>query len=176
MTTEFVSQLESLHTDAFGWALHCCCGDFDLAEEVLQLAYSKLLDGRACFAGDSALKTWWFGVLRFTALEELRRLRFRRSLLGRLLQFGADDTEDVASPRENVERSEQATKLQAMLAKLPPRQAEVLHLVFFQDMTIAEASVLMKISVGSARQHYERAKAGLRTLIQTELEVPNEVS
>lgn len=176
MTAEFVCQLESLHKDAFGWALHCCCGDFDLAEEVLQLAYTKLVEGRVVFGGESAMKTWWFGVLRYTALEELRRIRFRQSLLGRLLQMGAGASASVASPQEDVERAEEALRLQALLMQLPTRQAEVLHLVFYQDMTIAEAAIVMKISLGSARQHYERAKTKLRTLMRTESEVSHEVA
>ena len=46
------------------------------------------------------------------------------------------------------------------------RQAEVLHLVFYQDLTINEAAQIMDVGIGSARQHYERGKARLRTLLQ----------
>jgi len=171
MTAEFVSQLQSLHADAFGWALHCCGGDFHCAEEVLQLAYVKVVQGRLSFAGDSALKTWWFGVVRFTALEEIRRQKFRRSVLGRLLLM--DDpqgTTSAPSPLEAIERDESALRLLANMGRLPARQAEVLHLVFYQDLSIAQAAGIMKVSLGSARTHYERAKAALRTIIQQQTE------
>ena len=42
MTADLVTQLQTLHADAFGWALHCCGGDFHLAEETLQQSYAKL--------------------------------------------------------------------------------------------------------------------------------------
>jgi RNA polymerase sigma factor (sigma-70 family) len=54
----------------------------------------------------------------------------------------------------------------AALEKLPARQAETLHLVFYQDLTLNEASQVMRVSLGSVRQHYERGKARLRELLQ----------
>ncbi len=42
------------------------------------------------------------------------------------------------------------------------RQREVLHLVFYGELSIREASEVMNVSLGTARTHYERGKAGLR--------------
>jgi RNA polymerase sigma-70 factor (ECF subfamily) len=56
----------------------------------------------------------------------------------------------------------------AALNTLSPRQREVLHLVFYQDLTIAAAADVLGVSVGAARVHYERGKAQLRRLLGTE--------
>jgi RNA polymerase sigma factor (sigma-70 family) len=61
---------------------------------------------------------------------------------------------------------ERNAELRRCLQQLPARQAEVLHLVFYQDLTINEAANVMRVGIGSARQHYERGKARLRTLLQ----------
>lgn len=164
MDSAIAASLESLHPDAFGWAVHCCGGDAARAEEVLQNAYLKIAADRVRFDGRSAFKTWWFGVIRYTALEEQRRARFRESLLGKLLSTFTE--EHHPSPARQVEMDERAAELRACLRQLPARQAETLHLVFYQDLSLSEAAEVMRVSVGSARQHYERGKARLRELLQ----------
>ena len=51
------------------------------------------------------------------------------------------------------------------MTELSERQQEVLHLTFYQHMTIEEAARVMDVSLGSARTHYERGKARLRHLL-----------
>lgn len=171
MERELADNLETLHPDAFGWALHCCGGDHSRAEEVLQNAYLKVVRGCACTQGSSTLKTWWFGVIRLTALEEFRRLRYRDSLLGKLwLHLSGDNQDPRPSPAHQAELDEQTIQLRAALNQLPARQAEVLHLVFYQDLTLREAALVMHVGLGSVRQHYDRGKARLRDLLQTHLD------
>lgn len=167
MERAMADQLEALHPDAYGWALHCCAGEHGRAEDVLQNAYLKLAQERAQHDGRSSFKTWWFGVIRLTAHEEFRRLRYRESLLGRLLlQITGDGRDQRPSPSRKLELDERRAELRRCLAQLPARQAEVLHLVFYQDLTLVEAAGVMRVSIGSVRQHYERGKARLRTLLQ----------
>ena len=45
-TDELRAQLEQLHASSFGWALACCRRDRSDAEEVLQIAYLKVLEER----------------------------------------------------------------------------------------------------------------------------------
>ena len=149
--------LERLHVAAFGWALHCCDGDRAAAEDALQASYLKVLDGRARFDGRAAFKTWLFGVVRRTAAEERRRRAVWRFLS---LEWLSPEAEAAPSERED-----EAVRLRDALSRLPGRQREVLHLVFYQDLTIAEAGEVLGVSIGTARTHYERGKAGLRRLM-----------
>ena len=149
------SELAALHEASWGWALACAHRDDDRAADVLQQAYWKVLDGRARFDGRSSLKTWFFGVVRITAIEQ------RRWFAKRAATPPADAPASAPLPDSNAARSEQARRLFSLLSEIAPRQREVLHLVFYQDMTIAEAAVVMSVSLGSARQHYERGKKSL---------------
>lgn len=166
MDDELTQSLEPLHRDACGWARHCCEGSLVDPGDVLQIAYLKVMQGKARPRGGGSLKTWWFGVIRLTAKEEQRRRRFRESLAGRLLRF-APAKVDEPGTSSRLELDESARELKAALSQLPARQSEILHLVFYQDLSISEAAGVMGISLGSARTHYERAKARLRDLLST---------
>ena len=64
-----------------------------------------------------------------------------------------------------MERSDETARLTCALTILPTRQRELLHLVFYQELTIGEAADVLAISVGTARTHYERGKQRLRELL-----------
>lgn len=167
-----VEQLQVFHSDNYGWALLCCAWDTPVADDVLQEAYLRVLDGRARFQGGSTAKTWFFAVIKRVAQEQLRRRRSRQSLLMRLLPAVSEDdavlpAESMVSsdPVANAEISEAALALRAALMQLPERQREVLHLVFYSELTLAEAAHTLAVSLGTARTHYHRAKQSLATLL-----------
>src|SRR5882672_9152905 len=166
--TELKAELEMLHTASFGWALQCCRRDRSQAEEVLQTVYLKILEGKASFRGEASLKTWLFAVIRKTAIGE-----HRKSILRKLRWSDSSEQAKLISPLEQpgvaFEKSEAKAIFQNAMKSLPRRQREALHLVFYQDLSLSEAADVMGISVGSARQHYDRGKKRLReSLGQTE--------
>jgi RNA polymerase sigma factor (sigma-70 family) len=156
--SELKTELEKLHPASFGWALNCCGHNRADAEEVLQMVYLKILQGKACYRGECKLQTWLFAVIRKTAITEHRKhlLRMLKSIAGIKPELG-----DV-QPDAELERSEMQQQFQQAVARLPARQRETMHLVFYQDLSLSEAAVVMNISIGSARRHYERGKKQLR--------------
>ena len=162
--TELRAQLEALHVESFGWAL--ACSDPARAESVLQQSYLKVLDGRARYEGRSSFKTWFFGVVRNTAREDRRRALWRKLRLA-----PEESAERVARPgaiEESLLAAELRRAMQRTLGLLPRRQREVLHLVFYQELTLEEAAAAMSVSLGSARTHYDRGKKRLRELLEKE--------
>ncbi len=165
---ELARQLERLHEESFGWALSCCRWDRPSAEDTLQTAYVRVVSGRARFGGRSAFRTWLFGVIRRVAQEHLRRERTRGARISDLETLASEPVAPVEDPVEGLVRERASVRLRAALRQLPDRQREVLHLVFYEDLTIAEAADVMGVSLGSARTHYDRGKKRMRTLMAEE--------
>lgn len=161
--SQLKAELEKLHPASFGWALSCCRHNHAEAEEVLQMVYLKILQGKACYRGESKLQTWLFAVIRKTAINERRKHVFRT-----LKSIAVPEPHTESQPEVSLERAEMRARFNQALARLPVRQRETLHLVFYQDLSLSEAAQVMNISVGSARRHYERGKNRLREALDRE--------
>ena len=91
-------------------------GSIGEAEDVLQTAYLKMIDGRAKFDGRSSLRTFLFAVIRNTAADSRRR-----SFVLRLF---------APAPQPPPDASADRARIIGALQKLSPRQREVLELVW----------------------------------------------
>ena len=151
------SALESLHGDVFGWALSRCDYDRAAAEDLVQQAYVELISGKARFDGRSSLKSFVFGIVQNLSLRRFRRLATRLRFVSR---------QDVAEPVEEMEPGDDHAGVWAAVRELPARQRDMIELVFCRELTIAEASTIMGVSLGTGRAHYERAKKRLRDLLE----------
>lgn len=157
-----------MHPDAFAWALRCAFGVREEAEDALHAAYERILDGRARFDGRSSLRTWLFGVVRRTALEERRKGWLRLTRLRRWFDRGDWAEHTRVDPGGSLVESETAARLALALGRLSERQRAVMHLVFYQEMSVQEAASVLGMPVGTARTHYERGKTRLRALLGME--------
>jgi RNA polymerase sigma-70 factor (ECF subfamily) len=149
------SALEAIHGQAFGWALSRCDYDPTAAEDLLQQAYFELISGKARFDNKSSLKTFVFSVVQNLARGRYRRIASRLRLV-KAARLERDD--DAVLPAE----PDTSTILWRAVQELPQRQRDIIELVFCRDMTIEAAASVMRITTGSGRVHYDRAKKALK--------------
>lgn len=158
------AMMNANHRSAFGWALCCCHGNRDEAAEVLHTAYVQVLEkGERSFSGKSSFKTWLFAVIRNTAKKRRYQIS-RRMLKFRSLVMG--DRPQEGEAENHYYRSQVRVKILQLLHQISPRQRQILQLVFYHNLTLEEAAEVMNVSLGSARTHYERGKARLKTEIR----------
>lgn len=162
---ELARALTAIHEESFGWALSLCDWDHAAAEDVLQTTYLRVLSEKATFGGRSTFRTWLFGVIRRVSQEAGRRKTRDRRRHRELSLVEERVAVHGENPVSGVIRSQQSRVLLTALEALPDRQREVLHLVFYEEMSISAAAEVMGVSLGSARTHYERGKKRMRVLL-----------
>lgn len=152
---ELEQLLKNHHRDAFLWARQCCLYDEEDAKEVLQTVYLKIYERKAAYRQESTFKTWLFSVIRFTAIDFLKRKPSFEPL--DYLRLAEDDSEEPVT-----------LNYQKLLDMLPDRQQKVLLLSFYHGMTLTEIAGVLDVHIGTVRTHYQRGKEALRQLIQKE--------
>lgn len=152
-------ELEALHGQVFGWALSRCDYNRAAAEDLMQQTYVELLSGKARFDGRSSLKTFVFGVVQKRAARHFRRLAAR-------LRFA--QTQPREEPVTHLEDYHEHAALWAAVAALPARQRDIIELVFCREFTVAQASAVMGVSLGTGRVHYDRAKKALKRRLEND--------
>lgn len=153
-------QLATHHQDSFAWALRCCAGNRQEAEDLLQSSYLKILEQKARYRQQQAqFKTWLFTIIRNTAVDFYRK---KSSHVIQLNEALSGNIESFIDAETGLQADETQAIFKEMLTQLSAQQQQVLHLVFYQDMSIEEAAKVMGITTGTARTHYERGKKQLR--------------
>jgi RNA polymerase sigma factor (sigma-70 family) len=164
---ELAQSVAQLHSASYAWALACTRWNSGEAEEVLQSAYVRVLEGRAVFSGRSSFKTWLFSVVRNVAADRRRRRWLEEFAPWKEIR-GSGQLDAAIGPLEALESEQAGAQVRGALGMLAARQREVLELVFFHQLTVEEAATVMGVRHGTARVHYHRGKLRLLTLLKPE--------
>ena len=104
---------------------------------------------------------WVARVASNLALDEIRRARWGRLLLGPAARSSVDQTEDATV----------RLALGAALLALSPRQRQVIALRYLADLDEGQVSRALGISVNSVKKHAGRGRAALRQQLGPRSEV-----
>ncbi len=156
--------LAAVHGQLYGWALSRCDFNNAAAEDLMQQAYVELLSGSARFDNKSSLKTFVFSVVQNLARGRYRRAASRLRLVKQHEQLASAETIHAEEP-------ERDPSIWNAVQELPARQRDIIELVFCRELTIEEAAKVMRVSTGTGRVHYDRAKKALRSKIATRTEI-----
>jgi RNA polymerase sigma factor (sigma-70 family) len=125
------------------------------AEELAQETFARACSAALRFRGDSAVRTWLFGIARRLLMESSRKGLFARS--------SPVDSDAVPAPevdhdlRLDIERA---------FATLDHADRELLMLVDFLGFTPSEAAELMDVDPHTLRTRLYRARARLRIRLE----------
>ena len=137
----------------------------DATQDAFISAYQHILN----FRGGS-LKAWFMRILVNKCYDEIRRMQRTAALF--LNESLTDDGENerlfvklqdhVPSVEECVEASEKNEHIQECLSKLPTDYRVILALVDIGEMSYGEASIILRIPMGTVKSRLARARFYLR--------------
>ncbi len=131
------------------------CGERSLAEDFVQEAARKALEGASSLRHRQHLRAWLFKILSHVVYDHLRR---RRS-------WEASDLveEDLAStPAASVLSDATTHDVRKALGQLTAIHRAIILLVDVEDFTLTEAAEMLQIPLGTAASRLARSRKELQ--------------
>lgn len=126
------------------------------ADDLVQSALLRAIEGRASFQGGRSLKTWLLSILHNTFVSDHRR---RVAEHVRDANFAELQTSEAGPEQEHAVYLRQiATRFVA----LPDEQRAALHLVAVEGLSYQEAADALGVPVGTIMSRLSRGRAALR--------------
>lgn len=130
------------------------------AEDVVVDSMTEVWTTARGFAGQSMVRTWLFSIARHRLLDRLRKRRPQPVDIDDLDEVLASDDE---SAFERLARQQRAEHVAYCLEKLGDEHRECMHLVFFEELPLAEIAQIqgcpentVKTRLFHARQKMKR--------------------
>jgi RNA polymerase sigma-70 factor (ECF subfamily) len=139
-------------------------GDHDDADDIAQDIFIKVYRGLPGYRGDSKLSTWIYRIARNTALNYASKRTYDHRPI--------DEAHSLASswdtPEERLSRNVDRVRIRRHLSHLEERYRTAIELRYMGEKSYEEIAGIMEIPVGTVKTYIHRAKASLKTLMETE--------
>jgi len=123
-----------------------------LAEDVLQETMMAVWKGAKSFSGRSKVMTWILGITRNQAHNILRKESKGQRLPA---------PDPTTAPHDPTQSLHVDLCVQDALGTLSPLHREVMHLVFYENLTVRETAALLGIPTGTVKSRMHHARQAL---------------
>ena len=143
-------------------------GDREMAEDLFQETWMRVLIRGSQFNGNSRFDTWLFTIARNLVID-LRRKRTMCSLEA-MCETGEDDrpfevVANTPSPFELYEAHENGKRVAEALLSLEPLHREVLVLRFHEELSLEEIATVTQAPLSTVKSRLYRGLAALKPRI-----------
>jgi len=129
----------------------------DVTAHAFERAYRKQ---RTYKPARGSQRAWLFGIARNAALDELRRRKRTAALAAEPADL------DSATPEDQAESALRRAAVRAALARLEPRERELVALKFHAGLDNGEIAAVLGVSVSNAGTQLHRAMTKLREAVE----------
>lgn len=150
------------HAAALRRSAFLLCGDWHLAQDLMQTTLIKIYRSWARVQRQDSLTRYTSTVLLRTWLDERRR-PFRRT--ERSAAAPPEVVDAAADPADNAGRIWARELVHRALLELPRGQRAVLVLRYFDDLSVAETAKVLRCAEGTVKSQASRGMETLRAVI-----------
>lgn len=135
----------------FSVALNFFGGNDELAKDITQQVFLKLLTRLDAFRGDSEFTTWLYRITVNACVDETRKLR-------RFLNFGELFSEPKIKHGQNdrIHSREISAEVQQAIAGLKPKFRLPILLRYSEELSYAEIAEILDCSIGTVSSRMNR--------------------
>ncbi len=159
-----LEQVIELYKDSLIFFLMQYVKSVDIAEELTEDAFVALAVKRPSFSENAKFRTWLFTIARNKALNYLQSAAFRRNV-------PIDEAEEVflpGSPEQRLLEQERYRALYGAMSRLPANQREMVWLVYFEEMSVAQAANIIHKTQRQGNSILFRARQNLKAILEKE--------
>jgi RNA polymerase sigma-70 factor, ECF subfamily len=135
----------------------------DLAEDLAQETFFRMIQGLQGFRGESRFSTWLFGIAYRTALG-MRRKGRRAAERGVALE----DAPEPGTTDDPAESQALRSLVEWALERVRPQHRDALVLYYLKELTLAEVAEVLGVSEASAKVNLFRGRQELYRLLERE--------
>ncbi len=136
-------------------------GSREAAEDIAQDVCVKLAHALPHYRGDAAFTTWLYRIVTTTATDTLRARK-------RMSYFAPSDLQDLAetSDGQTPETHLIDTELWDAVRALPDQQRDAVLLVYAEDMSHADAALVLQCTEKTVSWHLHEARKKLKVKLE----------
>ncbi len=141
------------------------------AEDVTQDVFVRYFRADITYESEEHRKAWLIRCALNCTSSYATSAQYRH----RSSDVSLDEVTENAVPsanvvEENAEKAERRTAVLEAVRRLPPKYGAIVHLFYFEDMSIAEIAEVMGIRQATVKSQLFRAREKLKTLLKEEVE------
>ena len=139
--------------------------NISVSEELMEETLFKIITQKPRFNAKYSFKTWLYTIGRNVAIDYLRHNK-------NLSNSSLDDSENYIQDEHDLEKlyiiEEQKIVVHRALKKLNAEYRQILWLLYFEDLSHAEAGIVMKKNTRQMKNLVYRAKSALKSELEKE--------
>lgn len=144
-------------------------GNRDLAQDLFQETWLRVLERGSQYSGRSRFETWMFSIARNLMIDHTRK---RVALSLDEVTDPANDrpveiAADLPSPFDHFQSGEQTARIAQALLALHPLYREVLVLRFHEEMSLEEIALVSSAPLSTVKSRLYRGMAALKPVLET---------